>query len=193
MRKSSREYLKPYPPARRFRTRRGALNAPTKLKYDEKLLCLLLAGALNLAAAEKPADKTLPVRGFCIPAPSGNRVDEFIKFIEEELAPRSVNALILRVDYGFQFTSRPEMADKNGLSKEQAQKIAAACKKHQIRIIPLVNLLGHQSWQSNCGKLLQRPPGVRRDSRGEVSREIRLAQSRQALLQELLPASSPSA
>jgi len=33
------------------------------------------------------------------------------------------------------------MADKNGLSKEQAQKIAAACKRHQIRIIPLVNLL----------------------------------------------------
>ena len=124
----------------------------------EKWLCLLLAGALNLAGAEKPADKTLPVRGFCIPAPSGNRVDEFIKFIEEELAPRSVNALILRVDYGFQFTNRPEMADKNGLSKEQAQKIAAACKKHQIRIIPLVNLLGHQSWQSNCGKLLRVHP-----------------------------------
>src|SRR6266850_3991920 len=45
----------------------------------EKWLCLLLVGALNLVAAEKPADKTLPVRGFCIPAPSGNRVDEFIK------------------------------------------------------------------------------------------------------------------
>src|SRR6185295_6528743 len=71
-------------------------------------LFLLLVGTLNLTeAAEKPADKTLPVRGFCIPAPAGNRVDEFIKFIEEELAPRSVNALILRVDYGFQFISRP--------------------------------------------------------------------------------------
>jgi hypothetical protein len=121
-------------------------------------LCLLLVGALHLPAAEKPAEKTLPVRGFCIPAPSGNRVEEFIKFIEEELAPRSVNTLILRVDYGFQFTSRPEMADRNGLSKEQAQKITAACKRHQIRIIPLVNLLGHQSWQSNCGKLLRVHP-----------------------------------
>src|SRR6266404_6899807 len=99
----------------------------------EKWLCLLLAGTLNLAAAEKPADRLLPVRGFCIPSPSGNRVDEFIKFIEEELAPRSVNVLILRVDYGFQFLSRPEMADNRGLSKEQAQKIAAVCKRHQIR------------------------------------------------------------
>jgi hypothetical protein len=127
-------------------------------KLNLPWLCWLLAATLSLSAAEKPTDKMLPVRGFCIPAPSGNRVNEFIKFIEEELAPRSVNPLILRVDYGFQFTSRPEMADKNGLSKEQAQKIAAACKRHQIRIIPLVNLLGHQSWQSNCGKLLRVHP-----------------------------------
>jgi len=116
---------------------------------------VLLFGALNLAAAEQPADSTLPVRGFCIAAPAGNRVDDFIKFIGEELAPRSANVLILRVDYGFQFASRPEMADPRGLSKEQAQKIAAACKEHHIRIIPLVDLLGHQSWQSNCGKLLK--------------------------------------
>src|SRR4051812_30682454 len=118
----------------------------------KKSLCLLLAATLHLSAAEKPADKTLPVRGFCIPAPSANRVDEFIKFIEEELAPRSVNALILRVDYTYQYASCPEIADKGGLSKEQAKKIADACKKHQIRMIPLINLLGHQSWQSNCGK-----------------------------------------
>ena len=99
-----------------------------------KWLCLLLAGTLHLPAAENPADKTLPVPGFGIPAPSGDRVDGFTKFIEEKLAPRSVNALILRVDYGFQFTSRPEKPDRNGLSKEQAQKIAAACERHQIRI-----------------------------------------------------------
>ena len=118
----------------------------------------LLAATLSLSAAEKPADKILPVRGFCIPAPPSNRVVEFIKFIEEELAPRSVNTLILRVDYGFQFTSRPEMGDTNGLSKEQARNIVAACKRHQIRIVPLVNLLGHQSWRSNCGKLLRVHP-----------------------------------
>ena len=93
-------------------------DAPT-MNAIEKWLCLLLAGALNLVAAEKPADKTLPVRGFCIPAPSGNRVDEFIKFIEEELAPRSVNALILRVDYGFQFVSRLLVAPQ--LVVEQGQ------------------------------------------------------------------------
>ncbi len=137
---------------------RGSATRSACAQLGRAALSLLLVVTLNLSAAEKTDNKALPVRGFCIPAPSGNRVDEFIKFIEEELAPRSVNTLILRVDYGFQFTSHPEMADKNGLSKEQAQKIAAACKRHQIRIIPLVNLLGHQSWQSNCGKLLRVHP-----------------------------------
>jgi len=131
------------------------LSMTSKLNFARSGICLLLVGTLNLAAAEKRADGTLPVRGFCISSPSGNRLAEFLKFIEEELAPRSVNVLILRVDYSFQFLSRPELADKGGLSKEQAQKIAAVCKQHQIRIIPLVNLLGHQSWQSNCGKLLK--------------------------------------
>jgi len=121
----------------------------------KKWLCLLLVGTLHLQAAENQADRTLPVRGFCIPSPAGNRVDEFIKFIDEELAARSVNVLILRVDYNFQYASHPELADQGGLSKAQAQKIAATCKKHQIRIVPLINLLGHQSWQSNCGRLLK--------------------------------------
>ena len=124
----------------------------------KKLLYLFLVATLNLSAAENPLDKSLPVRGFCISAPPANRVDEFIKFIEEELAPRSVNTLILRVDYNFQYASCPEMADKGGLSKEQAKSIADACKKHQIRIIPQINLLGHQSWHSNCGKLLKAHP-----------------------------------
>src|SRR6266446_6536745 len=128
------------------------------MRAVRKWLCLLLATTLHLPAAENPADRRLPVRGFCIPSPSANRVDEFIKFIEEELAPRSVNALILRVDYNFQYTSRPEMADKGGLSKEQAKKIGDACRKHHIRTVPLINLLGHQSWHSNCCKLLTAHP-----------------------------------
>jgi len=130
-------------------------NMTSKANFTKSWLGLLLIGTLNLAAAEKPQDRTLPVRGFCVASPSGNRLDEFIKFIEEELVSRSVNVLILRVDYGYQFQSRPEMADNRGLSQEQAQKIAAVCKQHHIRIIPLINLLGHQSWQSNCGKLLK--------------------------------------
>ena len=67
-------------------------------------LWLILPVALN---AQQPLDSVLPIRGFCIGAPSVKDVDRFVKFIDEELASRKVNTLILRVDYNYQYTSPP--------------------------------------------------------------------------------------
>ena len=98
--------------------------------------------------------ETLPVRGFCIGAPQSSEVDEFTKFIAEELAPRSVNTLIVRIDYSYQFTSHPELGDSLALSKSDLKKMVDVCRKHGIRIIPQINLLGHQSWASKTTRLL---------------------------------------
>ena len=99
-------------------------------------------------------DDLLPVRGLCIPAPKAAQLDRFIHFVDEELSKLQVNLLILRVGYNYQFQSRPEFANEDGLSKTDVKKIVAICQKHNIRIIPLINLLGHQSWHGNLGKLL---------------------------------------
>jgi hypothetical protein len=101
------------------------------------------------------SDSILPVRGFCIAAPQSKDVDEFVKFIDEELAPRSVNTLILRVDYNYQYESHPELRDSSALSKNEVKKLVAVCRKNNIRIIPQVNLLGHQSWAGSTGNLLK--------------------------------------
>jgi hypothetical protein len=100
-------------------------------------------------------DTIFPVRGFCIAAPQPKDLDEFIKFIDEELAPRSVNTLILRVDYNYRYESHPELSDSVALSKIEVKKLVAVCKKNNIRIIPQVNLLGHQSWAGTTGNLLK--------------------------------------
>lgn len=102
---------------------------------------------------------SLPVRGFCIAAPSPAGVDDFIKFIREELQPRKVNTLILRVDYNYRFKSHPELADTAALAEEAVKKLVAVCRQAGIRVIPQVNLLGHQSWAGHLGKLLQVYPG----------------------------------
>lgn len=99
-------------------------------------------------------DNVLPVRGFCIGAPKPDDVDEFVKFIDEELAPRHVNTLILRVDYNYQYESHPELRDSVALSKGDVKKMVKVCKEHDIRIIPQINLLGHQSWANRTGRLL---------------------------------------
>ena len=97
----------------------------------------------------------LPVRGFCIAAPQSKDLDTFLKFVNEELAPRSVNTLILRVDYNYQYESHPELRDSSALSKTEVKKLVAVCKKNNINLIPQVNLLGHQSWAGKTGNLLK--------------------------------------
>jgi hypothetical protein len=104
--------------------------------------------------SQVPADSILPVRGFCIGAPNPKDLDRFVRFIHEELAPRSVNVLILRVDYNYSFESHPELRDSDALTKNDVKKLVKACQKHGIRIIPQINLLGHQSWASKPNKLI---------------------------------------
>lgn len=122
------------------------------MKITTVLLFSLIMFSMGLHAQEN--NETLPVRGFCIGAPNQQNVDRFVKFINEELAPRDVNTLVLRVDYDYQFKSHPELADENGLTEKDVKKLVTACKQNNIRLIPQINMLGHQSWAGHTGKLL---------------------------------------
>ena len=107
------------------------------------------------AFAQGSLDDIIPLRGFCIAAPEVDGVDRFVKFIDEELAPKKVNTIILRVDYNYQYKSHPELKDSIALSADDVKKLVAVCKKHQINLIPQINLLGHQSWSSSIEGLLR--------------------------------------
>ncbi len=112
----------------------------------------------NVSRAQNNPDLILPVRGFAIAAPSPSYVDSFVLFIENELAPRKVNVLILRVDYNYQYKTHPELRDSIALSESDIKKIVSSCRVHAIRIIPQINLLGHQSWANHTGRLLSAYP-----------------------------------
>jgi hypothetical protein len=121
------------------------------------LILMILVMQVGARAAEN-LDAVMPVRGFCIGAPGAKSLDEFIGFVQKELAPHGVNYLILRVDYRYQFESRPEMRDGEGLSRESAKRLVAVCRTNGIWLIPHINLLGHQSWAASTGKLLRQYP-----------------------------------
>jgi hypothetical protein len=95
-----------------------------------------------------------PIRGLCIATPVSGNLDSFIVFIREELKPRNINTLILRIDYRYQFKSHPELIDTLALSEAEVKKIVLEAKKDGIQLIPQINLLGHQSWANKPGKLL---------------------------------------
>lgn len=114
-----------------------------------------LAALRPATDAAEDSGRLFPVRGLAIGAPSVAQVERFARFIDRELAPRAVNTLILRVDFNYRYESHPELADRSGLSRADVATLVAACRRAGIRVIPQINLLGHQSWATQLGTLLR--------------------------------------
>jgi hypothetical protein len=130
------------------------------MKKSQKAITILffLLSYSNYITAQQVIDKVLPIRGFAIAAPLPNEVDRFVKFIKEEFAPRGINLLLLRVDFNYQYQSYPKLRDSIALSKADVKKLVDVCSKNKIKIIPQINLLGHQSWASTTTSLLKNYP-----------------------------------
>jgi hypothetical protein len=118
------------------------------------LAAIIFSVAVDLAAASSP----LPVRGLYLGAPSADELPLALRFIREALPKEGVNVLVMEFDYRYQYTSHPEVAEANSLSAEQVGQIVAACRDAGVRLIPLINLLGHQSWAGQTFGLLRAHP-----------------------------------
>ncbi len=86
-----------------------------------------------------------PFRGVCLGVPKQDDLEVFKRLITEVLPAYKCNALVLLIRYRYQFEKHPEISDRGGFTKEQAADIGALCKQNNIRMIPKMNLLGHQS------------------------------------------------
>lgn len=83
-------------------------------------------------------------KGVMLTAPLIRDVDTVCEFIDRYLAGK-VDLIALQIRYRYRFTSHPECMGQEPLSYEDVKKIVGVCKKAGIRLIPKVNLLGHQS------------------------------------------------
>ncbi|MBM4094323.1 MAG: glycoside hydrolase, partial [Planctomycetes bacterium] len=105
-----------------------------------------------------------------------DRLDVAKRLVADALAPLGFNVLVMEVGYNFQFQSHPEL-QTSGLNKAQARELVAVCREHGIRLIPLMNCLGHQSWGPKPGVLLAKypqfdeTPGIPHDDKGIYCRE----------------------
>ena len=87
-------------------------------------------------------DRSLPVIGFHTLVATREGIDALIRLIDEGLAPRGFNTLI--AEMRFQFKCFPEYSSGT-IAAEDASRLADACERHGIRLIPLLPCLGHQS------------------------------------------------
>lgn len=121
------------------------------------LSALLFSLAAVAVLRPSQAGDTLPIRGLHVSAPKPADMPLVERFIEA-LPKEGVNTLVMEFDYRYQFTRRPEVVDADALSREDVQAIAAACRKAGVRLIPQINLLGHQSWAKTTFALLRSHP-----------------------------------
>jgi len=160
------------------------------MKRDRRLPKCLMAMTMALscvvatataAAADKAwlkdwQQKNTAWRALHLIGPQPQRLDATRQLIDEFLVPMRFNVLILEVNYGFDFRSHPEL-ECRGLGRQQARELTDFCRKRGIRLIPLFNCLGHQSWSGNTSALLKKhpefdeTPHVPADNKGIYCRE----------------------
>jgi glycosyl hydrolase family 20 len=96
-------------------------------------------------------------RGVHLSAHNDRQVAALIEELPK-LAAVGVNAVVVEVDYSFDFQSHPELRPPQFVTRASAQELAAEARAHGIRLIPQINCLGHQSWSRNTGQLLAKHP-----------------------------------
>ena len=62
------------------------------------------------------------------------------------------------MDWNYAYETHPELRDEHPLTKEDVKRIVAVCKNRGIRLVPQINLLGHQSWAKQTHALLREYP-----------------------------------
>lgn len=85
------------------------------------------------------------VRAIQVGVPDENNIDIFERFIEEMLAPLGINHILLCLDYRFKFKTHPDITDEPATSYEIAKRVSSVCHRNSIKVIPVTNVLAHQT------------------------------------------------
>jgi len=118
---------------------------------------LLLAGRTQAESVVSPQNSKEPWCGVHIGIGSRQAVEQ-VTGVVGELAGLGINVIVGEINYGYQYTSHPELRRSGASGSEQIKKLVAECRRHEVRLIPQFQCLGHQSWSKNTGPLLTKYP-----------------------------------
>ncbi len=146
-----------------------AISVKTILIY---ILCTSALFSFAQNKFTKPnGDIKIPVKGLHISVPQKADIDMFVDFINKDLSKEGVNTLVLNFNYKYKFKKYPQLAAKGALDDVDIKKLVKACRQNNIKLIPLLNAFGHQSWMKKGTKQiivafpeLEENPGVKYQS-----------------------------
>jgi hypothetical protein len=113
---------------------------------------LILCTSCALAAEQSPN-----WRGVHVLMTTQNKTQQLTEVVGK-LAKLGVNVIIAEINYGYEYESHPELRGRNPSKKVHIKRLVAECRKHQVRLIPQFQCLGHQSWRKQTFPLLARYP-----------------------------------
>jgi hypothetical protein len=133
------------------------------MKFPLPFRCALLAIACLTSAfgadetkkaseAFHPAE--LPVKALMLYGLPPESLDAFLGFVREDLPKEGVNTLVFQIDYNYRYKSHPELISESAYTEAQIKALVRTCREAGIKLVPLVNCLGHQSWAKTTHKLL---------------------------------------
>jgi len=124
-----------------------------RVKYLVAVLwLLLLAGGTQAGQTRRESWRGVHV------GISNPKTVEDLTGVVGRLAEMGINVIFGEINYGYEYQSHPELRQRNAVSAKQIKRLLEACRKHDIRLIPQFQCLGHQSWKKNTAPLLTKYP-----------------------------------
>jgi len=114
-------------------------------------------GLQNVRGGDEPAAASGPWVGVHVGVGDENALKK-LRAQVPALAELGVNALVIEVNYGFDYQSHPELVHPGVITRDGAREFAEVCRTKGVRVIPSINCLGHQSWAEHTGPLLDEHP-----------------------------------
>ena len=100
----------------------------------------------------------MPWRGIHLLFGSRASLPDLEKILTDAMPRYRLNQIVLQVDYHYKFKSHPEMTDGDALTREDCRHLKQLADQNSIRLIPMIDCLGHQSWAEQTGQLLKAHP-----------------------------------
>jgi hypothetical protein len=105
--------------------------------------------------ADRPAMRW---RGMHVMVNGRASMPQIERLLTRHMPELRLNLLILEINYNFQYRSHPEVANEGGLTAEDCRRLSELARRNFVRLAPMINCLGHQSWAETTFKLLTAYP-----------------------------------
>ncbi len=133
----------------------------------KRILLFLLCALIVSASAQEPEKpkapddfrpNDLPVRALMLYGVPASSLEPFLAFVRHDLKHEGITHLIFQIDYNYEYKTHPELRADGAYTEAQIKSLVAACREAGVKLVPLLNCLGHQSWAEKTHKLLTTYP-----------------------------------